>query len=98
MDGKSLVHQKSYQLTIHNNCRWIKDEYDDPEVFITENGWSDKGELEDTGRTKYLHDHLESILNVVLSNETNLKGYTSNEKRPRSFQLAFYINAIKSKL
>lgn len=56
--------------------RWIKEEYDNPEVFITENGWSDKGELEDLGRIKYLHDHLESILEAVVNDETNLKGYT----------------------
>lgn len=56
--------------------RWIKDEYENPEVFITENGWSDKGEMEDYGRIKYLHDHLESILEAVVNDEVNLKGYT----------------------
>lgn len=59
--------------------RWIKDEYDDPEVFITENGWSDDGNLDDRGRISYLHDHLQQILEVVLNNECNLKGYTGNK-------------------
>lgn len=56
--------------------RWIKEEYNDPEVFITENGWSDRGEMEDDERISYLHDHLEQVLDVVLDNECNLKGYT----------------------
>lgn len=56
--------------------RWLKKEYNNPEVIITENGWSDRGELVDNGRIEYLHDHLKSILDVVLNEECNLKGYT----------------------
>lgn len=55
--------------------RWLKYEYNDPEVFITENGWSDDGQMNDRGRVEYLHDHLEQLLEVVLHNESNLKGY-----------------------
>lgn len=33
---------------------WIRTEYDNPETIITENGWSDNGELEDHGRIDYL--------------------------------------------
>lgn len=57
--------------------RWIKREYNNPDVFITENGWSDRGELEDDGRIEYLHDHLKEIQNVVINKECNLKGYIS---------------------
>lgn len=32
---------------------WLKKEYDNPPVFITENGYCDKGELEDIDRIKY---------------------------------------------
>ena len=49
-------------------------------MFITENGWSDTGELEDDGRVEYLHDHLEEVLDVVLNDESNLKGYTGLQK------------------
>ncbi|XP_036317493.1 myrosinase 1-like [Rhagoletis pomonella] len=34
--------------------KWIRDNYDNVEVYITENGWSDEGELMDTGRIDYL--------------------------------------------
>lgn len=56
--------------------RWIKKEYKNPDVFITENGWSDQGELEDNDRIQYLHDHLKQIQDVVLNTKSNLKGYT----------------------
>lgn len=37
------------------NYSWITDQYDKPEIIITENGWSDEGELQDTGRINYLN-------------------------------------------
>lgn len=59
-----------------NSYRWIKDQYNNPEIIITENGWSDNGGLVDDGRIEYLRDHLKVILDVVLNDEANLKGYT----------------------
>lgn len=32
---------------------WLKNEYNDPEIIITENGFSDIGEIEDNGRVNY---------------------------------------------
>lgn len=45
-------------------------------MIVTENGWSDRGEIEDNDRIEYLHDHLQQLLDVVLNAESNLKGYT----------------------
>lgn len=45
-------------------------------VIITENGWSDDGELNDTGRIEYFRDHIEQLLEAVLNDGCNLKGYT----------------------
>lgn len=42
--------------------KWIRDEYANPEVIITENGWSDEGELNDVGRAEYLRGHLQAVL------------------------------------
>lgn len=55
--------------------RFIKIEYNNPEVIITENGWADRGGLDDYDRVEYLHDHLEQVLDVVLNEQINLKGY-----------------------
>lgn len=35
-------------------CSWIKNNYNNVEVIITENGWSDDGQLDDTERIDYL--------------------------------------------
>lgn len=32
---------------------WIRDEYNNPEIIITENGFSDTGEIDDQGRINY---------------------------------------------
>lgn len=32
---------------------WIKDHYDNPPLYVTENGFSDSGELHDVGRINY---------------------------------------------
>lgn len=34
--------------------KWIKEEYDDPEIMVTENGFSDYGGTEDLERINYL--------------------------------------------
>lgn len=32
---------------------WAKEEYNNPEIIITENGFSDKGEIDDQDRVNY---------------------------------------------
>lgn len=55
--------------------RYIKKQYDNPRVLITENGWGDHGELNDQNRIDYLRAHLQEIMDVVLTNECNVVGY-----------------------
>lgn len=38
-----------------NLLRWCKSSYNDPPIYITENGFSDRGTLEDYGRIKYVN-------------------------------------------
>lgn len=59
--------------------RYIKREYGDPEVIITENGWPDDGRLNDSDRIVYLGEHLKEILKVARRNECNVTGYTGKE-------------------
>lgn len=53
---------------------WISKEYDNPPVYITENGVSDKGGMHDTGRVKYFNTYLEAILNAM-EDGCNVLGY-----------------------
>lgn len=55
---------------------WVRDNYDNPEVVITENGWSDHGQLNDTGRIEYLRDHLREVLRASVEDNCNVVGYT----------------------
>jgi beta-glucosidase/6-phospho-beta-glucosidase/beta-galactosidase len=45
--------------------KWIQKTYNNIEVYITENGWSDGGELSDDGRIDYMKAHLQAVLNAI---------------------------------
>ncbi|XP_055910676.1 myrosinase 1-like [Eupeodes corollae] len=54
---------------------WIKKEYNNIPMIVTENGWRDEGEIEDYNRTYYLKGHLQAVLNAVNSG-CNVYSYT----------------------
>lgn len=55
--------------------RWIKNEYGNPEVIITENGWSDNGTLVDSDRIDYIRSHLTEVIKAIRDG-CNVTGYT----------------------
>lgn len=57
--------------------KWIKQEYNNPPVLITENGWSDNGELEDNGRIDYFKSHLKAVSRAIKEDGCNVIGYTA---------------------
>lgn len=58
-----------YQLLM-----WINKEYDNPPVYVTENGVSDKGGLNDLGRVNYFNTYLDAILDSM-EDGCNVEGY-----------------------
>lgn len=56
--------------------KWINQEYDSPEIMITENGWSDNGELQDNSRINYLRTHIQEILKAIVCDGVNVTRYT----------------------
>lgn len=46
-------------------------------MIITENGWPDRGELQDDDRVEYYQKHLQQVLNVIRNDGCNVKGYTA---------------------
>lgn len=57
---------------------WIKDEYDNPQVFISENGWGDSSStLDDNDRIEYLQSHMQAVLDAVHVDNCNIFGYTA---------------------
>lgn len=45
---------QGYPKGLRDLLKWIKDSYDSPDIIITENGFSDQGQLNDIERIKYL--------------------------------------------
>lgn len=61
---------------LHDILQWIRLKYSNPLVTITENGFSDDGQLDDDGRVEYLKAHLASVSRAV-SEGCNINGYTA---------------------
>lgn len=59
---------------MHDLLNWIKIKYNNPNVFISENGFSDDGEVNDEGRINYLKDHLVSVAKAI-EDGCNVTGY-----------------------
>lgn len=57
--------------------KWIKDEYENPPVFICENGWSDEGEMDDDDRIDYFKEHLRAVKEAINDDGCNVTGYTA---------------------
>ncbi|CAH1184933.1 unnamed protein product [Phyllotreta striolata] len=55
--------------------KWVKDKYDDPEIFIIGNGFTDKAEINDAKRVQNLQKYLQAILESIHEDGTNVKGY-----------------------
>ncbi|XP_062969222.1 lactase/phlorizin hydrolase [Cynocephalus volans] len=55
---------------------WLKEEYNNPPIYVTENGVSQRGEdLSDTARIYYLRSYINEALKAVQDN-VDLRGYT----------------------
>ncbi|XP_019764511.2 myrosinase 1 [Dendroctonus ponderosae] len=54
----------------------IKDTYGDPEIFITENGYSSDGNLTDWDRIQFIQDSLEQVRLSMCADGVNVVGYT----------------------
>ncbi|XP_069695513.1 myrosinase 1-like [Periplaneta americana] len=55
--------------------KWIKEEYDNPPIFINENGVADWGEINDTLRIHYYTHYMYETLNAIVEHECNVIGY-----------------------
>ncbi|XP_061385959.1 myrosinase 1-like [Danaus plexippus] len=60
-----------------NLLRWCKSTYNDVPIYITENGFSDRGAIEDYDRIRYYNDYLSEILNVIYDDDVKVLGYTA---------------------
>ncbi|NXU52243.1 LPH hydrolase, partial [Turnix velox] len=59
--------------------KWIKEEYNDPPIYVTENGVSERGavDLNDTWRAHYYRSYINEALKAVVLDGVDLRGYTA---------------------
>lgn len=62
---------------LHDALVWIKNQYENIPVLITENGWSDSGELNDDDRIEYFQSHLMAVAMAINVERCNVIGYTA---------------------
>jgi len=58
---------------------WLKEEYGGPDIYVTENGWSDT-EVEgvnDDGRVRYFRNNINEMLKAIVEHDVPVKGYTA---------------------
>nr|ADB23476.1 beta-glucosidase [Coptotermes formosanus] len=78
---------------------WIANEYGNPPIFITENGFSDYGGVNDTNRVLYYTEHLKEMLKAIHIDGVNVIGYTAwslidNFEWLRGYTERFGIHAV----
>ncbi|PSN34228.1 hypothetical protein C0J52_24414 [Blattella germanica] len=56
--------------------QWLAKEYNNPPIFVTENGYSDHGALNDTWRIKYITGYLSEMLKAIHIDSCNVIGYS----------------------
>lgn len=72
----------------------IKNKYNSPEVIITENGWSDEGQLEDDDRIHYIKAHL-AVISQAITDGCNVTAYTVITQNYLNFKnktMIFFVN------
>lgn len=70
----STTLQQPVPSGINKLLNWINKEYDNPPVFIMENGVSDAGGLNDLERVDYYNSYLEAVLDAI-DDGCNVDGY-----------------------
>ncbi|ELT91672.1 hypothetical protein CAPTEDRAFT_166781 [Capitella teleta] len=56
---------------------WITAEYGRPQIWITENGSSDDGELNDEFRINYYRKHINEVMKATIVDGCDVRGYTA---------------------
>lgn len=60
---------------LYDLLKYIKGKYDNPSILITENGFADDGEIDDTARIQYYKSHIAAVSRAAKEG-CNITGYT----------------------
>ncbi|XP_025089742.1 lactase-phlorizin hydrolase-like isoform X2 [Pomacea canaliculata] len=68
---------RPYPKGLRATLNWLREEYDNVTVYITENGVSDHtGSLRDEYRITYIKQHVNELLKAIRLDGCNVRGYT----------------------
>ncbi|KAL0266520.1 UNVERIFIED_CONTAM: hypothetical protein PYX00_009032 [Menopon gallinae] len=73
--GSGVSWLKVVPWGFRKHLNWIKEEYNNIPVIVTENGFADNGTLEDYGRIDYHKEYIEEMLKAIHIDECNVRGY-----------------------
>ncbi|GJQ70049.1 hypothetical protein Trydic_g15999, partial [Trypoxylus dichotomus] len=77
-DGSTSFWLKAVPSEFRKSLKWISDQYDNPEMIITENGISDSGYiLNDCIRVNYYNSYLTEMLKAIYEDGCNVTGFTA---------------------
>nr|AGP76178.1 beta-glucosidase [Anoplotermes schwarzi] len=62
---------------LRKQLNWIANAYGNPPIFVTENGYSDYGGLNDTSRVLYYSEYMKEMLKAIHIDGVNVFGYTA---------------------
>ncbi|RAL05278.1 glycoside hydrolase family 1 protein [Aspergillus ibericus CBS 121593] len=74
---------RPYAIGFRKLLKWLSDRYDQPKIYVTENGTSLKGEndlpleqlLQDEFRTQYFRDYIAAMADAYTLDGVNVRGY-----------------------
>ncbi|XP_053686547.1 lactase/phlorizin hydrolase-like [Sabethes cyaneus] len=67
---------KVYPKGMYSLLGWIRDEYNNPPVYVTENGVSDRGGTKDLARIDYYNQYLNAVLDAM-EEGSDVRGYVA---------------------
>ncbi|KAF5307525.1 hypothetical protein FQR65_LT06880 [Abscondita terminalis] len=70
-----LTEFKTVPWGIRKILLWLKNSYDEIDIYITENGYPDTNELNDQARISYHESYLSNILDSIHLDKVSVKGY-----------------------
>ncbi|XP_066994557.2 myrosinase 1 [Anabrus simplex] len=68
-------HVKVVPWGLRRMLQYVKKEFGNPEVIITENGYADNGQLNDAGRCNFYKSYLAELLKAIHWDGCNVTGY-----------------------
>ncbi|XP_059050571.1 myrosinase 1-like [Achroia grisella] len=72
----AVIHSTAIPWGMRKALKWVKDNCNDPEIMIFENGFGDLGGTDDVDRISYLTRYIDAMLDAIEVDKCNITVYT----------------------